>query len=97
MPKQLPPDDEMRELLQSAAAYLQDAANAANSPHTRFSSAMSSLGCVYAAGAGDKSDWDKVVAWERARYELATAPTEEEIETAIVHVRLRLDTAAQKN
>jgi len=95
MPKQLPPDDEMRELLQSAAAYLQDAANAANSPHTRFSSAMSSLGCVYAAGAGDKSDWEKVIAWERARYELAAAPSEAEIESAIAHVRVRMDVAAR--
>jgi hypothetical protein len=88
--KRLPPDDEIRELLQSAAAYLKDAANVANSPHTRFSSAMNSLGCVYAAGAGGKSDWEKVITWERARYDLAAAPSEAEIAEAIAHVRLRL-------
>jgi hypothetical protein len=95
MPKRLPPDDEMRELLQSAATYLKDAANVANSTHTRFSSAMNALGCVYAAGAGDKSDWEKVMAWERARYELAAAPTEAELADAIAHVRLRLNTARE--
>ena len=95
MPKPLLPDDEIQELLRSAAAYLQDAANVANSPHTRFSSAMSALGCVYAAGAGEKADWENVVAWERARYELAAAPTEVEIESAIAHVRLRMNVTAK--
>jgi len=91
------PDDEIQELLRSAAAYLQDATNLKNAPHTRFSSAMNALGCVYAAGVGDESDREQVILWERARYESAAAPREEAIEAAIAHVTQRLTTAGWKN
>ena len=43
-------DERPERLLARAQAYLRDAANEANSTHTRYASAMNALGCLYHAG-----------------------------------------------
>ena len=50
-------------LLASAHAYLRDADNETNSTHTRYSSAMNALGCLYHAGIASAEDWKQVQAW----------------------------------
>lgn len=73
-------------LLAAAHAYLADAANQQLSTHTRLSSAMNALGTLCTAGLGSDADRRAIEAWERARYDVAAWPTEEQVADAVRYV-----------
>ena len=80
-------DERPERLLARAQAYLRDAANEANSTHTRYASAMNALGCLYRAGIASAEDWRQVMAWEATRYDLAAGPTLTQVEGMMRRVR----------
>ena len=83
-------DERPERLLARAQAYLRDAANEANSTHTRYASAMNALGCLYHAGLASAADWQRVTAWEAVRYDVSAAPTPDAVLALVQRVEALL-------
>ena len=73
-------------LLERAGAYLRDARNLTNSMHTRYTAAVSALGCLYHAGMATDTDWERVEAWEPVRYDPAAWPTAMHVDGVVKRV-----------
>ena len=73
-------------LLERAATYLRDARNLSNSTHTRYTAAVSALGCLYHAGMATAEDWERVEAWEPVRYDPAAWPTAKHVDGVVRRV-----------
>lgn len=74
------------QLIAKARTYLLDALNVVVSDHTRYSSAMSSIHCLWLAGAAEEADAKSVELWETKRYEVADWPTADQVSCAVRRV-----------
>lgn len=71
------------QLVEKARTYLEDALNAECSTHTRYSSAMSAIQCLYLAGIAEEVDGLCVDIWEASRYNVNEWPNEEQVALVI--------------
>lgn len=67
------------QLIAKARTYLEDALKTECSTHTRYSSAMSAIQCLYLAGVAEEVDGLSVDIWEASRYNVNEWPNEEQV------------------